>query len=101
MNEIMNENIDESVNVMTDNVNNNFLKVVVDELFDDQAMVDIGCSGSLVDNNFCKKHNLHVIPLQFGESISYGAASDTGITVVGSTYIVLTFAGEKFSHNFK
>jgi len=101
VNEKMNGNIDESVNVMTDNVNNGFVNVVVDELFDDQAMVDTGCSGSLVDNNFCKKHNLHVIPLQFCGSISYGAAGDTVITVIGSTYIVLTFAGEKFSHNFQ
>jgi len=68
VNESMNGNIDESVNVITDNVNNKVVNVIVklNDLFGDQAMVDIGYFESLVDYNFCKKHNLRVIPLQFG-----------------------------------
>jgi len=42
-----------------------------------------------------------VIPLQPGESKSYVAAGETKITAIGSTNMVLTFAGEKFSHSFQ
>jgi len=107
VNESMNGNNDENVNVITDNVNNNIVNVIVNELFGDQAIVDTeaivdsGSFLSFVDNNFCKKHNLHVIPLQPEESRSYVAAGETRITAIGSTNIVLTFAGEKFPHNFQ
>jgi len=42
-----------------------------------------------------------VIPLQFGESNSYDTAGDTRITAIGSTNMVLTFAGEKFPQNIQ
>jgi len=93
----MNGNIDESVN----NVNNNFVNVVVDELFDDQAMVNTSCSVSLVDNKFCKKHNLCVNPLLSGELKSYVGIGESTTTAIGSTNIELTFVGEKFSHSFQ
>jgi len=101
VNESINGNVDECVNVITNNVNNNVVNIIVNDLFADQAMVDTGCLESLVDNNFCKNHNLHVIACEFGESISYVAAGDTVITAIASAYIVLTFAGERFSHNFQ
>jgi len=115
----MNGNVGEGVNI-TDNINNNVVNIIVNNLFADQAMVDTGCFGSLVDFNFCKIHNLPVIllqsgelksyvakqrwyimvPLQFGESRSYVAAGETRITAIGLTNLVLTFAGERFPHNF-
>jgi len=54
----MNGNVDEVVNVKSDDMNNNSVNVEVNVLFDDQAMVHTGCFESLVDYNFCKKHNL-------------------------------------------
>jgi len=93
--------VDEYVNVITDNMNNNVVNVIVNDLFGDQAIVDTGKFLSFVDNNFCKKHNLHVIPLQPGESRTYIAVGKTRITAIGSTNIVLIFAGKKFSHNFQ
>jgi len=42
-----------------------------------------------------------VIPLQPGESRYYVAAGETRITAIGSTNIVLTFAGKKFPNNFQ
>jgi len=69
VNESMNENI-ECVNLITDNVNNNFVNVIINESFGDQAIVDQGSFLSFVDYNFCKKHSLHVIPLQPGQSRS-------------------------------
>jgi len=95
----MNGNDDESVNVISDNVNKKV--VIVNNAFGSQGIVDTRSFLSFVDNNFCKKHNLHVIPLQPGESRSYIAAGETRITAIGSTTIVLTFAGENFSHNFQ
>jgi len=74
----MNGNIDESVN----NVNN-VVNVLVNNVFDDRAMVNTGCSGSLVDNNFCKKHNLCVNPLQSGELKSYAGVGDSTTTAIG------------------
>jgi len=100
VNESMNGNVDEGVNLITDNVNNNVVNVIVNELFGDQAIVDSGSFPSFVDKNFCKKHNLHVIPLQSGKSKTYVAAGETRITAIGSTNLVLTFAGERFPHNF-
>jgi len=100
VNESMNGNVDEGVNVITDNVNNNIVNIIVNDLFGDQAIVDTGSFLSFVDKNFCKKHNLHVIPIQSGESRSYVAAGETRITAIGLTNLVLTFAGEKFPHNF-
>jgi len=100
VNESLNGSI-ECVNVITDNVNNNVVNVIINESFGDQAIVDTGSFFSFVNNNFYKKHNLHVIPLQPGESRSYVAAGETRITVIGSTNFVLTFAGEKFTHNFQ
>jgi len=60
----MNGNIDESVN----NLNSDFVNVVVDGLFDDQAMVNTSCSGSLVDNNFCKKAYLSQRVFSLGDA---------------------------------
>jgi len=91
----------DGVNVITDNTNNNVVNVIVNDLLADQAIVDTGSFLSFVDNNFCKKHNLLVIPLQSGESRSYVAAGETRITAIGSTNMVLTFAGENFPHNFQ
>jgi len=93
--------MNESVNVITDDVNNNVVNVIVNNSFGDQAIVDTGSYLSFVDNNFCKKHNLRVTPLQPGESKSYIAAGETRITAIGSTNLELTFAGEKFVHNFQ
>jgi len=101
VNESMNGNVDEGVNVITDNVNNNVVNVIVNDLFGDKAIVDTGSFLSFVDKKFCKKHNLHVIPLQFGESRSYLAAGESRITAIGSTNFVLTFAVERFPHNFQ
>jgi len=100
VNESMNGNVDECVNI-TNNINSNVVNIIVNDLFADQAMVDTGCFKSLVDNILCNIHNLRVIPLQSGELKLYVAAGDTVITAIGSTYVVLTFAGEKFLHNFK
>jgi len=97
----MNGNIDESVNVITDDMNNNVVNVIVNNLFDDQAVVDTGSCLSFVDNNFGKIHNLRVIPLQSGELKSYVGVGESTITAIGSTNIELTFAGEKFPHNFQ
>jgi len=96
----MNRSID-CVNVIPDNVNNNVINVIVNVSFGDQAIVDTGSFLSFVDYNFCKKHNLQVISLQPGESRSYIAAGETRITAIGSTNLILTFAGEKFPHNFQ
>jgi len=97
----MTGNDNECVNEITDNVNNNVVNSVVNNLFIDQAVVDTGSYLSLINNNFCKKHNLHVIPVQLGESRYYVAAGETRITAIGSTNLVSTFAGEKFLHNFQ
>jgi len=97
----MNGNDDENVNVIADNVNNNVVNVIINNFFGDQAIVETGSFLSIVDNNFCKKHNLHVLPLQPGESRSFIAAGETRITAIGSTNIVLTFAGKKIPHNFQ
>jgi len=88
------------VNVVAENINNNVVNVIINESFGDQAIIDTGSFLSFVDYNFCKKHNLHVIPLQPGESRPYVAAGETRITAIGSTNLILTFAGEKFQHNF-
>jgi len=63
--------------------------------------VDTGSYLSFVDHEFCMKHNLLIVPLQAGESRSYTAAGQTRITAIGSTNLVLTFAGENFAHNFQ
>jgi len=42
-----------------------------------------------------------VIPLQPKESRSYVVAGETRITAIGSTNSILTFAEEKFPHNFQ
>jgi len=87
----MNGNIDESVNVITDKVNNNVVNVIVNDLFVDQAIVDTGSYLSFVDNNFCEIHNLRVIPLQSGELKSYVGIGESMITaIIGSTNIELT-----------
>jgi len=96
----MNESED-CVSIIADNVNNNVVNVIINESFGDQAIVDTGSFLSFVDYNFCKKHNLRVIPLQTGESRSYIAAGETRITAIGSTNLVLTFAGEQFPQNFQ
>jgi len=44
---------------------------------------------------------LQIITLQPGESRSYIAAGETRITAIGSTNLILTFAGENFPHNFQ
>jgi len=100
MNEQLNGS-DDCVSVIADNVNNNVVNFIVNESFGDQAIVDTGSFLSFVDHNFCIKHNLHVIPLQAGESRSYITAGETMITAIGSTNLILTFAGEKFPHNFQ
>jgi len=69
VNENLNEN-NEWVNVITYGINNNVVNVVINESFGDQAIVDTGSYLSFVDYNFCKKHSLHVIPLQPGQSRS-------------------------------
>jgi len=97
----MTGNDNDCVNEITANMNNNVVNIVIDDLFVDQAVVDTGSYLSLVDKNFCKKHNLHVLPLTSGESRSYVAAGETRITAIGSTNLVLTFAGERFLHNFQ
>jgi len=96
----MNES-DDCVSVIADNVNNNVVNVIIKESFGDQAIVDTGSVLSFVDYNFCKKHNLLVIPEHVGESRSYIAAGETRITSIGSTILILTFAGEKFPYNFQ
>jgi len=101
VNESVNGSVNDGINVITDNTNNNVVNVIVNDLFADQAIVDTGSFLSFVDNNFCNKHNLLVIPLQSGESRSYVAAGETTITAIGSTNMVLTFAGERFPHNFQ
>jgi len=63
MNERINGNGDDGVNVISDNTNNNVVNVIVNNLFGDQAVVDTGSFLSFVDNNFCKIHNLCVIPV--------------------------------------
>jgi len=45
----MNGNIDENVSVITDN--NNVVNVIVNDLFGDQALVDIGSYLSFLDIN--------------------------------------------------
>jgi len=54
VNEGMNGN-NECVNVITNNVNNNVVKVIINELFGDQAIIDTSSFLSFVDYNFCKK----------------------------------------------
>jgi len=100
VNVIMDNMNNNGVNVISDNMNNNVVNVIVNDLFADQAIVDTSSFFHLC-NNFCKKNNLHVIPLQSGESRSYVAAGETRITAIGSTNMVLTFAGERFPHNFQ
>jgi len=85
---------------MTDDMNNNDVNVIVNNLFDDQALVDTGSFLSFVDNNFCKIHNLCVNSLQSGELKSYFGVGESTITAIGSTNIELTFARVKFLHNF-
>jgi len=97
----MNVNDDVGVNVISENLNNNMINVIVNNAFSDQAIVDTRSFLSFVDNDFCKRHNLCVVPLQLGESRSYIAAGETRITAIGSTNLVLTFAGEEFEHNFQ
>jgi len=89
------------VNEITDQVNNNVVNVLINKSIVDQAIVDTGSFESLVDNFFCKKHNLLVIPCQSGKSKSYVAAGDNVIPAIGSTNMVLTFAGEKYPHTFQ
>jgi len=96
----MNVNDDDGVNVISANLNNNVVNVIVKNAFGDQAIVDTGSFLSFVDNQFCKKHNLCVVILQPGESRSYIAAVGTRITAIGSTNLILTFAGKEFEHNF-
>jgi len=58
VNKSMNGNVNDGVNGISENINNNVVNNIVNDLFADQAMIDTGCLGSLVDNNFCKIHNL-------------------------------------------
>jgi len=91
----------ECVNVLTDNVNNNVVNVIINESFGDQAIVDTSSFLSFVDYDLCKKHNLHVIPLQPGESRSYVAEGETRITAIGSTNLILTFLEKNFPIIFR
>jgi len=97
----MNVNDDDGVNVISDNLNNNVVNIIVNNAFGDQAIVDTGSFLSFVDNDFCKRHHICVVPLQPRESRSYIAAGETRITAIGSTNLVLTFAGKEFEHNFQ
>jgi len=81
VNERINGN-NECVNVLAENINNIVVNVIINESFGDQATIDTGSFLSIVEYNFCKKHNLHVIPLQPGESRSYVAAGETRITAM-------------------
>jgi len=78
-----------------------FVNIIINESFDDQARIDSNSSRSYVDFAFCKKHNLQVLPLHTGGSSSCVGAGETRASVCGSTNLVLTFAEEKFVHNFQ
>jgi len=80
---------------------NNVVNVIINESFGDQAIVDTGSFMSFLSLDFCNKHNLRIGPLLPGESRSYISAGDTIITALGSTNLVLTFAGEQFPQNFQ
>jgi len=54
-----------------------------------------------MDHNFIKLHNLCVSPLQPGASRIYIAAGESKIMAIGTTNIVLTFAGEQFPFFFQ
>jgi len=101
VNERVNGGVNNGVNMISDNTNNNFVDVVINELFADQAVVDSGSYLSHVDNNFCKKHNLCVNLLQSGELKSYVGVGESTTTAIGSTNNELTFVGEKFLHSFQ
>jgi len=101
VNEKVNEGVNDGVNVISENTNNNFVDVVINELFADRAVVDSGSYLSHVDNNFCKKHNLCVNPLHSGELKSYAGIGESTTTAIGSTNIKLTLVGEKFPHSFQ
>jgi len=91
----------ECVNEINNNVGDNVVNVIINESFGDRAVVDTSNFLSYVDYDFCKKHNLHVIPPQSGGSRSYVAAGEPKLTAIGSTDLILTFAEEKFVHNFQ
>jgi len=57
MNEIGKGGVNDGVNGISENTNNNFVDVVINELFADRAVVDSGSYLSHVDNNFCIRHN--------------------------------------------
>jgi len=67
----------------------------------DQCIIDTGSYLSFFYNNFVKFHNLCVTPLEPGASRTYITASETRITAIGTTNIVLTFSGEQFPFNFQ
>jgi len=56
--------VNDGVNLISENRNNNFVDDGVNKLFADRAVVDSRSFLSHIDNNFCKKHNLCVDPLQ-------------------------------------
>jgi len=89
------------VNVITNSVNNNMVDVIINDSFTDQAIIDTGSYLSFLDHNFIKLHKLCVRSLQPGTLRTYIAASETRITAIGTTNIVLTFAGEQFSFEFQ
>jgi len=57
----------------------------------DQATIDSNSSLSYVDLAFCKKHNLHVLPVHTGRSSSNEVTGETGESAI----VVVTFANEK------
>jgi len=59
VNESMNGNVGEGVNIITDNMNNNIVSVIVIDSFADYVIVDTGSFLSFVDNNF--PHNFQKI----------------------------------------
>jgi len=75
-----------------------FVNVIINESFDDQARIDSNSSRSYVDFAFCKKHNLHMLPLHTGGSSSYVGSGETRASICGSTKLVLTFAEKQFDY---
>jgi len=96
----MNVNI-EGVNAITNNVGDGEVDVIIKESFDDRARIDSNSSLSYIDYDFCRRHNLLVLPLLSGGSRSYVDADDTRISAIGSANLLFTFAEERFVHNFQ
>jgi len=93
--------MNEGVNVIPHGVNNNVVNFIVNDLFTAQAIIDTGSYLSFLDNSFVKTHKLCVTLLKSGMSRSYIEVGNTRITAIGTTDIVLTFAGEKFPFCFQ